>query len=296
MGWLARLRYSRLLLVAVLLFTAGRTERTAHAENCVPPPPDLVSWWPGDGSAVDIQDGNTGQTFRGVGYGPGFVGQAFIFDGFDDALLVADATNLNFGLGDDFTLDAWINLQSPVADYDDEIVVKEQFSPSGFSNGFRFSILRNTRQLVLYVDTGVQTSVMSEPVIPLNDWTHVAAVRNGTVGSVYINGVIAGTAQISDSSLTNSWPLTIGAVYDTRFSPPVQINHVFGGLIDEVELFNRALSAGEIADLFNAGSAGKCKTFTVCHKPGTPAQKTLTIPAHALSGHLGHGDFSGNCQ
>jgi hypothetical protein len=34
---------------------------------------------------------------------------------------------------------------------------------------------------------------------------------------------------------------------------------------------------------------------TICHKPGTPAEKTMTLPAPALSGHLGHGDTLGPC-
>ena len=35
---------------------------------------------------------------------------------------------------------------------------------------------------------------------------------------------------------------------------------------------------------------------TICHKPGTPAQKTLIIPVQALPGHLGHGDTLGSCE
>jgi hypothetical protein len=34
---------------------------------------------------------------------------------------------------------------------------------------------------------------------------------------------------------------------------------------------------------------------TICHKPGTPAEKTMTLPASALNGHLGHGDYIGAC-
>lgn len=37
-------------------------------------------------------------------------------------------------------------------------------------------------------------------------------------------------------------------------------------------------------------------TVTICHKPGTPAQKTLVIPVQALAGHLGHGDRIGPCE
>lgn len=38
------------------------------------------------------------------------------------------------------------------------------------------------------------------------------------------------------------------------------------------------------------------ETVTICHKPGTPAQHTLVIPAAALPGHLRHGDYEGPCQ
>lgn len=40
------------------------------------------------------------------------------------------------------------------------------------------------------------------------------------------------------------------------------------------------------------GSSG---SVTICHKPGTPAQKTMTLPQSALNGHLGHGDTMGPC-
>ena len=36
--------------------------------------------------------------------------------------------------------------------------------------------------------------------------------------------------------------------------------------------------------------------ITICHKPGTPAEKTMTVPLSALPGHLGHGDFIGSCE
>ena len=41
---------------------------------------------------------------------------------------------------------------------------------------------------------------------------------------------------------------------------------------------------------------GNGNLVTICHKPGTPAEKTLTIPESALEGHLGHGDFIGSCE
>lgn len=40
---------------------------------------------------------------------------------------------------------------------------------------------------------------------------------------------------------------------------------------------------------------GNGGNVTICHKPGTPAEKTMTLPQSALGGHLGHGDTMGPC-
>jgi len=104
------------------------------------------------------------------------------------------------------------------------------------------------------------------------------------------------SAPLPNGSVANSWPLSIGGLYDTRFSPPVQLHHVFGGLLDEVEIFNVALTPDDVAAIFQAGSAGKCREVTICHKPGTSEQRTLTVPSQALSGHLNHGDSIGSCR
>ena len=45
--------------------------------GCATPPSGLVSWWPGDGNADDIKDGNSGILMNGAMFAPGFVDQAF---------------------------------------------------------------------------------------------------------------------------------------------------------------------------------------------------------------------------
>jgi hypothetical protein len=74
---------------------------------------------------------------------------------------------------------------------------------------------------------------------------------------VYLNGILDGQATFSTigKPRTNDQPMRIGR----RNAQP---NTVFPGQIDEVELFNRALTAEEITAIYNAGSAGKCKVPT----------------------------------
>jgi hypothetical protein len=101
-------------------------------------------------------------------------------------------------------------------------------------------------------------------ILPLNTWSHVAASYDRLTGQLrlYVNGNIdtEGFARFPGVAVNNSaTDLLIGAVSGQVTSP----GEHFHGLIDELELFNRALSAEEIEAIFNAGPAGKCKVTTV---------------------------------
>jgi len=100
-----------------------------------------------------------------------------------------------------------------------------------------------------YQRTGLQF-VESTQGISSNEWVHVSAVREGGFGKVYINGVLEGTSFIGNESIANTAPLTIGGLYDTRWTPPIQVDHTFGGMIDEVAIYSRALSNGEIKGIY----------------------------------------------
>lgn len=64
---------------------------------CLPPPADLQSRWPADGTALDRWGGYNGVLNNGVSFDTGKVGQAFDFDGIDDFVEIANAAALNLG-------------------------------------------------------------------------------------------------------------------------------------------------------------------------------------------------------
>ena len=72
---------------------------------CTTPPPNMVSWWAGDGSATDIQGNNNGTLINDATFAAGKVGQAFSFDGVDDFIQIPDAPDLT---PSSITLDAWV--------------------------------------------------------------------------------------------------------------------------------------------------------------------------------------------
>jgi len=73
--------------------------------DCAAPPSGLVSWWRGEGNALDQVGTNNGSLAGNTTYGAGRVGQCFVLDGNGDAVVVGNPTSLRL---QDFTIEAWI--------------------------------------------------------------------------------------------------------------------------------------------------------------------------------------------
>ncbi len=231
---------------------------------CIAPPSGLVNWWPGDGDATDIVGGINGMLQNGATFAAGKVDQAFSLDGVDDYVGAGTFASFSFieNTGQ-FTIDAWIRLNDP------NVVGLQTItenSNTGLHKGhfFLFDNRPSTgrvRQLRLGLtygpDGGVFDSKSPNEVINDTDWHHVAVTSGGSSVVFYIDGIAYPfTGAIPGTSSGNSTNLLrIGD--DTAPNPAIV--EPFGGLIDEVEFFNRALSATEIQALFDVGMAGKCK-------------------------------------
>jgi hypothetical protein len=115
-------------------------------------------------------------------------------------------------------------------------------------------------------------NVSSTSKVVFGQWKHVAGVFNGSSIKIYVNGVLEGSSPIGGTIASDTRPLTIGAGNNdlyTDFNPSAFANQ-WHGAIDEVEIFNRALSASEIQAIFTAGSAGKCKPAANTNGDGVP--------------------------
>ncbi|MGH9838433.1 MAG: LamG-like jellyroll fold domain-containing protein [Blastocatellia bacterium] len=227
---------------------------------CVPPPPNLVSWYPGDGNANDIAGGRHGTLVNGATFGSGLVAQAFSFNG---ASWVGVPDDPIWTLGaSDFTIDLWVNFnglsgRDPFISHDDG---------SGEQNKWIFwydaaghDKLGGIPALRFHINSPHPSPVPfphDTVVAPWNPmlgrWYHVAVTRSGNTYMLYIDGSQAATDTSAFSIPDPGVPLTIGRAE----------GFTLNGSVDEVEIHSRALSAQEIFQIFTAGSAGKCKTGT----------------------------------
>jgi chitodextrinase len=81
--------------------------------------------------------------------------------------------------------------------------------------------------------------------LPVGMWTHATMVHDGTTDKVFINGVLANEKAYAGPLNKTKYPLGIG--FD-----PIDNGNFFDGSIDDVQIYDRALSDAEVADLYNA--------------------------------------------
>lgn len=90
-------------------------------------------------------------------------------------------------------------------------------------------------------------SLEQGPELPIGQWVHLALVYDGERLILYRNGAVVGSMPSAEGVQTESKPVTIGG--SVNGSNPEYLNENFLGTIDEVRIYNRALSAAEVAEL-----------------------------------------------
>ena len=237
---------------------------TVTAPAPPPPPPSPIGLvaafgFEEAGGTTAVNSSNTafnGTILQAARVAAGKIGRGLSFDGVNDWVTVNDITASPLDLTTGMTIEAWVN---PAAMSGWETVVLKERGAAGTGllsyalyahdgapqgNGFAgpAGYLRPAPANST-TDQGVRQA--SHTAIPLNTWTHLATTYDGASQRFYINGVLVATRAQTGSIAVGNQPLRIGG------------NNVSGeffrGIIDEVRVYNRALSAADItADMATA--------------------------------------------
>ena len=144
------------------------------------------------------------------------------------------------------SVSAWIN----VSNTSSTRTIIETYGYSGSSKGWLFRLISGKLQFDGYNGDPASTVLRSNESIPLNTWTHVAVVFSAnTTGKLYINGseVTYATQTVGTVGYISNEAVNIGALQGTG----VAAQDYFIGKIDQVRIFNKALDAGEVTQLYN---------------------------------------------
>ena len=176
-------------------------------------------------------NGNTG-TISGASWTTaGKFGGALSFNGINNLVLIPNSASLNVSAA--MTLQAWV-------------------FPSATQSGWRTILQREVDAYSLNASNdagplfpagggifgGSGTWISGTSASPVNAWTHVALTYDGATLKLYVNGVQAASQARTGAVQTNTNPLRIGG--------NIPYGEFFQGLIDEVRVYNRALTQAEI--------------------------------------------------
>ena len=198
----------------------------------------LVGYWSANGHALDYSGtGNDGTAAGGVPYATGKMGQAFDFDGTNGRIDVGDQTTLE---PTDLTLTFWAKTTAFGDSLNGGIAKGDIFGTGGdFSYRLDFH-LGNARG---HITNAANSTVGGQISIGDNNWYMWTLTRDDTNVKLYKDGVLGVTETTDDIDYTKTVNnFVIGAQDDGSFS--------FDGLIDEVSVYDRALSVDEIRSLY----------------------------------------------
>ena len=205
----------------------------------------LVGYWPFNGNANDESgNGNNGTVNGAILTSDRFgnAGKAYSFDGVSNVINVA--TSQSLVIQNTITISAWIKRNNP-----SNLLPEGIFGPATYlpnTPGYFFRIIDRK------VDLGISlpyTEGFSTSTINTNDWYHVVGVYNNNSIKIFISGVldnetIVGAGRLDNWSSSNF--LTIGQ--DKDYGTPINL-HAFDGKLDDIRIYNRALSATEVSYL-----------------------------------------------
>jgi PKD repeat protein len=182
---------------------------------------------------------NTGSLVGGPVWSTGKYGGGLTFHG-SDSVNLGNAASLQ--LTGSMTLAAWINISSQPGD-DGTIIAKLN------SRGWQLKTSPDTGVRTAAIEIGTSGSASaqrySKTVLQANTWYHIAGVYDAAARtlSIYVNGVLD-NGVLTGTVPTAQYNAPIGAIIAQRPDFPGTFN--FLGTIDEVHVFNRALTAAEI--------------------------------------------------
>jgi hypothetical protein len=206
---------------------------------------NLIGHWTGDGSAVDTSGRGHDGSFAG-GYVPGRIGRAF--DLARGPVVIPDSPDFNLDAYEGFTAAFWVNMNRIAPTTYNQHYIGQDEGPGEFPKWFvQYDI--DALNLVFHIndyDSDPREFLAAGPATISNDaWTHIAVARDSDRFRFYVDGHKIGEASYAREIPNPNAELYFGFLETNFEGIPLE----FRGLMDDVRLYNRALSSDEVASI-----------------------------------------------
>jgi hypothetical protein len=193
---------------------------------------------------------NNGTLTNGPAWTTGKYGMGLSFDGINDYVQVKNSSTLS--LGSNGTLEAWVKVNTLGKWHG---IIAKGSANSDPANSYAIEI-NNSNNFLCILGNGVTSRVLtSSSTVVAGQFYHIACAWNGTTIQMYVNGTQNASVAQAITPAVNTAPLSIGQFGGN--SDPTS------GIIDEVRIYNRALSATEVQTDMNtplAPTSAPCTT------------------------------------
>ncbi len=246
----------KLIFTACALVVFSAAPSISYASTLYAPPNDLglVGYWSfdsGDVSGTTVLDqsgnGNNGTTVNSPKQVPGKLAQALSFNGTSQYVSVPYSASLAPPV---VSVSAWAYYNSVPGNSD---IVVRPYRASGWTSPYVSYNIHGSGGggwVLWNVAVGGTLHQVPGPVISIHKWYHFVGTYDGTTLRFYVNGALYGTTPAS------------GVIDYTGGNEPTDIggggnanNQDFPGIIDDVRIYDRALSASDVKQLYNEGDA-----------------------------------------
>jgi hypothetical protein len=179
---------------------------------------------------------NNGTLVNGVGYNSANFG-SLVFDGVnDDKVVISSSSSFEFGTGN-LTVSGWGYVTSHI---NFRILASTRPSNGDYANAWHIGTNANG---TIFLYSNAFNLQSASNVVPVNQWFYWTFTRDTGIGKLFVNTIV-----VASGSVTNNYTLTQIGIGDF----PISGAEPWAGRISQVSIYNRALTAQEIQQNFNA--------------------------------------------
>ena len=215
----------------------------------------LVGWWPFNGNANDESGNGNNGTVNGATLTldrNGVANCAYGFDGVNDNIIVANNSLFSFLLNNDYSINIWMNSSSLTGT---QSIIGQGDSDGQFQNRF-WRIYTNGGQLIGHIRGNNSDPYDTKNIYTpfnANSWLMLTLVRDyENELKMFVDGALVDTdvdiTSLADPFTTNR-DIFIGSFLNAAINQQVQF---FNGSLDDIGIWNRALTEAEILALYES--------------------------------------------
>lgn len=206
------------------------------------------------GNASDSVAGNTMTNNGSATYASAKINNGVVLNGSSQYLTAGNSSLFNFERTDPFSFSFWVKSNSTAYF---EPVAKNV--TSGSYNGYHsgMSVANNELWMSLINNAGVNEATIKanpSPSLATSTWYHIVITYSGSSNVAGIKFYVNGTEQTSRTTIQNNLTASISTSVVCQIGGRGGANYLLNGNLDELGIWSRALSSGEISTLYNGGA------------------------------------------